>query len=99
MRERECQAPIHSQECPCQKCVRESCGDCHLTNLDHFTPKCIAKVWGWSAKEMNAPENLQWLSRACHTDKDRSTPHRKTLLHQQLRGKFIGIEEYRKIID
>lgn len=98
MREKECQAPIHEPNCPCQTCLKINCDNCHKTNLDHFTPKCIAKVWGWNKKQTNSPENLQWLSLECHREKDATTPKRKSLLHQQLRGKFVGIEDYRKLL-
>ena len=99
MRERECQAPIHSQDCPCQKCQRVSCGNCRLTNIDHFTPRSIAKkVWGWKSKQINSPENLQYLSYQCHRDKDSTTPDRLRLGLAQKRGKFIGLEDYLDII-
>ncbi|GIW70244.1 MAG: hypothetical protein KatS3mg101_0991 [Patescibacteria group bacterium] len=99
MRERECQAPVHNPRCPCQSCQRVNCGNCRLTNIDHFTPKCIAKkILHWSSKQINAPENLQYLSIPCHTDKDRTTPDRLRLAIRQKRGEFISLEDYKKIL-
>ena len=98
MREKECQAPIHEPNCPCQTCQRTSCERCHLTNIDHFTPKSVSKLLGWTRKQTNSPENLQWLSLECHREKDRTTPKRKELLHRQLKGNFISLEDYKKIL-
>ena len=99
MRERECQAPVHADGCPCQTCKRTTCDGCNATNVDHFTPKCIAKVWGWNRKQTDAPENLQWLSRPCHTEKDRTTPKRKQLACKIVSGKTVTLDEYLSAIN
>jgi hypothetical protein len=95
MRERECEAPIHSSNCPCTTCIRGNCVGCRNTNVDHFTPKSILKVWGERPKFFNRKENLQFLSIPCHRDKDRDTPQRLYLAKHQKRGKFISLEEYK----
>jgi hypothetical protein len=43
---------------------------------DHLTPRCIARAWKWSRKQMDSPENIQWLSRECHNIKDKPTPEK-----------------------
>lgn len=54
-------------------------GGCNETNLnkltiDHFTPQCIAKIWDWTAEEVNDPLNLLLLCRMHHDQKDSQTP-------------------------
>jgi hypothetical protein len=83
-----CEAPIHSIKC-------DGRGDTE----DHFTPKCIAKLWKWKQKEINSPENIQYLSRACHDEKDKTTEARLTLLRQQLKGVYISLEYYKTVDD
>lgn len=84
-----CEAPIHNQDCPCNSCTLRQCATCPLLTKDHFTPKCIAlKVFGWRRKQVNSRDNIQWLSRPCHQDKDATTPLRyeQTNLQVKLRG-------------
>jgi len=82
-----CEAPRHHKNC-------NGRGE----TVDHHTPKCIAKIFGWKRKQINAPENLQYLSKPCHREKDRSTPKRKLLLQGQLKGKETTLEEYLDLI-
>lgn len=83
---RGCEAPNHNKDCPCLSCVSKSCTDCPLLTKDHFTPKCIAKVYQWTRSRTNQPSNIQWLSEPCHIDKDRDTPKRRDLLVKQIGG-------------
>lgn len=83
-----CEAPVHNE-----KCNGEG------NTVDHFTPTCICKVWGWTKEEMNAPENLQYLSRECHDDKDKTTEARLTLARKQLKGAYISLKYYLTIED
>lgn len=70
-----CEAPEHAEEC-------NGRGE----TTDHFTPKCIARIMGWTRSRVNMPDNLQYLSRACHNQKDRDTAKRRELLLYQLEG-------------
>lgn len=72
---RPCEAPEHHPNC-----------DGIGSTKDHFTPQCIAKLYRWKKKEIDAPENIQYLSPACHIEKDRTTPLRKEILKLQLQG-------------
>lgn len=83
--ERPCEAPIHSPHC-------NGRGETE----DHFTPKCIARKLGWSKKQINAPENIQFLSHACHDRKDRSTPRRLQQVIDQLHGKVFKLGDHNK---
>ena len=83
-----CEAPNHNERC-------SGVGN----TVDHFTPECIGKLWGWTNKQINAPENLQHLSRECHNDKDKTTEARLTLARRQLKGAYISLGEYLKIFD
>ena len=87
--ERPCEAPVHHKNCPCVGCDKPKW--CRATNQDHFTPKCVAKKMGWKPKQMNRPENLQWLSNPCHRRKDRSTPARKNVVKKG----FITLDRLR----
>jgi hypothetical protein len=49
-------------------------GKAYELTKDHFTPKCIAKKLGWSWHDINAPENIQWLTPKEHRNKDQTTP-------------------------
>lgn len=69
------------------------------TTLDHFTPVCIAKLWGWNTEQIIAPENIQYLSKPCHLDKDRTTEARLTLARKQLQGAYISLAYYLSIED
>lgn len=77
MAERACEAPIHSPDCSGVGVTR-----------DHFTPKAIAKILGWTPTQIGAQENLQYLSPECHRDKDKTTPHRLQILRRQLNGEL-----------
>jgi len=84
MKERPCEAPYHVEGC-------SGVGE----TKDHLTPKCIAKhILGWTRKQIDAPENIQYLSRACHTEKDATTQIRFELALRQKRGAFISLAEY-----
>lgn len=71
--ERICEAPYHVANCTG---IGES--------VDHFTPKCIARLLGWTDDEINDKTNKQWLSFACHAAKDLTTNNRLKLLTAQL---------------
>lgn len=73
MKDRVCEAPYHVADC---NGIGES--------EDHFTPKCIARLLGWTSEEINSPENKQWLSFACHAIKDQTTHNRFKILIAQL---------------
>jgi|GEM_PF-1491404 hypothetical protein len=83
-----CEAPIHCDEC-----------DGVGRTKDHFTPKCIAKLWGWSGKQIGAEENLQYLSEPCHIAKDISTPARYELAKEQMDGAYIAFGEHQMVDD
>ena len=90
MKEKECSAPTHQSNCPCQRCGKEYCGRCRKTNVDHFTGKAIGKLLGWTRRELDRPENLQYLSLPCHAEKDKLTCEVLAQLRKQRKGKFIG---------
>lgn len=79
-----CQAPFHATSC-----------DGIGRSKNHFTPKCIALKLRWTKAQIDDPFNIQWLSLACHADKDKSTPEKYYQLQEQLRGKFIGFGEHK----
>ena len=81
-----CEAPIHAEGC-----------DGIGSTKDHFTARSIAKLLGWTPKQINDRDNLQWLSPACHVEKDRTTPARKALLEAQLSGAEITFDELSKV--
>jgi len=86
MMERRCEAEIHAPDC-----------DGRGTTRDHFTPRCIAKLLGWSSEQIGSPENIQYLSQACHVLKDRSTPLRFQLLRSQLsKGHWVGLGDHQR---
>lgn len=91
MRERECQAEIHVDSCPCQRCRAFQCGGCKRTNVDHFTSKGIAKLLGWSKAQIERESNKQFLSYECHSAKDKHVPEEMAILRRQKQGKFIPI--------
>lgn len=100
MRERECEAEFHVDGCECQACHKTECGFCNNSSEDHFTPKSIArKILGWKPKEVRSQDNLQWLSRSCHRNKDATTPARLTALYQQRRGGEITLEDVQEWAD
>ncbi len=61
---------------------------------DHFTPKCIAKLLKWKPRQISDPMNIQYLSQACHREKDSTTPARLQIVKEQLSGKQFTFEEY-----
>lgn len=83
-----CEAPEHEQGC-----------DGNGISMDHFTPECIAKLWGWTREEINSHENIQYLSKECHKAKDRTTKARYYLAILQKYGFNITLEDYQKIED
>ena len=85
---------------PCEASVHvPNCSGLGETK-DHFTPKSIAKVLGWTYKQMNEPMNLQYLSTACHREKDSTTPMRLELLKMQHEGLIeMKFGDHQRIID
>jgi hypothetical protein len=81
--ERPCEAPFHVEGC-----------DGRGSTRDHFTPRSIAKLLRWGTKRVNSPENIQWLSEACHAEKDRSTPRRLQQVRQQLNGRRLDFGDH-----
>lgn len=71
----DCEAPQHIPDCSGRGSTK-----------DHFTPKCVAKINGWTRTRVNSLNNLQYLSPECHGEKDRDTALRKEVLLQQLAG-------------
>lgn len=86
---RPCEAPSHVPTC-------SGFGE----TKDHFTPKAIAKVWGWNQKQLGDPMNTQHLSYACHKEKDSTTPMRLELLKMQREGLIdLKFGDHQRIID
>lgn len=86
---RQCEAPEHHPSC-----------DGIGSTRDHFTPRCIGKLLGWDKKKINSPDNIQWLSPACHIAKDRDTPLRKEVLKMQLKeGYSFNFEAHQAIFN
>lgn len=81
-----CEAPQHVDNC-------DNVG----RTVDHFTPQCIGKLYGWSEQQINAPENLQMLSIPCHVEKDRDTSLRKDVLVEQMQGADIPFAVHQQI--
>ncbi len=80
---RSCEAPEHTEGC-----------NGYGNTKDHFTPKGVAKLLGWSHKRLDNPMNIQWLSTACHRAKDSTTDKRVEILLDQLNGIERTLEEY-----
>jgi len=53
----------------------EGCDETNLDKLtiDHFTPQSIAKIWRWTAEEVNDSLNLLLLCQKHHREKDFQT--------------------------
>lgn len=83
-----CEAPFHTEGC-----------NGIATTIDHFTPECIGKLWGWSQDEIDADENLQYLSKQCHKEKDFTTQARLALAVLQQGGEHVGVGEHQKVED
>jgi 5-methylcytosine-specific restriction endonuclease McrA len=64
---------------------------------DHFTPRSVGKVLGWTRKQIESPENMQALSQVCHSQKDSSTPKRLEVLRMERRGVIYSFEEHRQL--
>lgn len=70
---------------------------CNVTDgltVDHFTPKCIAKLLGWSRKQIDQPANRQLLCWDHHKQKDSVTPQVKEQVRFQLKGGFIPFGQH-----
>jgi len=81
-----CEAEVHVEGCSGIGCTK-----------DHFTPKSIAReVLGWRNRQINAEENIQYLSRECHEEKDRTTPDRLNALRAQEQGGEIRLNDVRR---
>lgn len=78
-----CEAPVHTPSC-----------NGIATSIDHFTPRCIGKLLGWSKKQIDSDENKQWLSQPCHASKDRTTPAKLQQVKFQLRGGSINFGQH-----
>lgn len=84
-----CEAPTHVVNCSGRGETK-----------DHFTPRSIAKVLGWTQKQLGDPMNIQHLSTACHQEKDSSTPMRLQLLKMQREGLIeLKFGDHQRIID
>lgn len=80
-----------------QKCeYPQGCNETRFKELtvDHFTPKCIARMLGWSRKQVQDPMNKQLLCKEHHREKDESTPDKVFQLREQRKGRFIGFGEH-----
>lgn len=57
----------------------EGCNETNIDKLtiDHFTPQCIAKIWGWTPEEVNDLSNLLLLCKTHHQIKDARTEQLK----------------------
>lgn len=101
-RERPCEAPVHIEDCECQRCTHYGvgCEGCALTTTDHFTPKSIARhALNWGSARTSERDNLQILSISCHHEKDRTTGRRFNAVMAQQRGGNITLEDVRKWAD
>ncbi len=72
----------HPEGCPISSMDR-------LT-IDHFTPRCIAAILGWTYEEANRLDNLQLLCVPHHMEKDETTESRLRQLMRQTGGGFVG---------
>lgn len=79
-----CQAAIHHPKC-----------DGYADNIDHFTPRCILKLFRTAPKDRDE-NNLVPMNANCHKLKDASTPKRKQLLEHQLNGEMVSLDDYRR---
>lgn len=67
----------------------EGCNVTEGLTVDHFTPKSIAKLLGWSRRQMDHPTNRQLLCWPHHQKKDQVTPQIKAQVQFQLKGGYI----------
>lgn len=72
----------------------EGCNVKKGLTIDHFTPKCVAKMLGWSRKQLNDPMNRQKLCWDHHLMKDSVTPQVKEQVRFQLQGGFIDFGQH-----
>lgn len=86
MRERkQCEAVFHSIDCSGRGSTK-----------DHFTPRCIGKLFH-IGRRVHRKENIQYLSKACHRDKDYTTPFRLGLTKKQVEKEvFRSLDDYRE---
>jgi hypothetical protein len=91
--ERRCEAPEHSQGCPCKGCLGRL--NCRKTTDDHFTPRVVQKL----TKIKDTRENHQWLSVPCHRAKDLDTPLRAQVLRMEKKGVILTFEQHRGIFN
>jgi len=72
------------------------CKESDITKLqvDHITPRCIARLLGWSKVEANDPMNHQLLCVDCHRKKDETTRAKKEQVIYQMQGGMIGFGEH-----
>jgi len=91
-----CEAEFHVENCACQRCKKKNCSHCNEVNCDHITGKAIARELGWSHNQIERKSNKQWLSRACHTEKDRNTCEVVRALRWQKKH-FIGVGKFPKV--
>ena len=83
-----CQAAIHHPKC-----------NGYADNIDHFTPKCILKLFRIAPEDQDK-NNLVPINIHCHRLKDASTPNRKKLLCGQLfNGNVVSLDDYRTFRD
>ena len=80
--------------------------DVNKLEVDHFTPKCIAKILGWRSKRKpgvlkssgyNEPDNKQLLCARHHRDKDAQTPAMLSRV-QKSKG-VIPMEEFLALVN
>lgn len=67
------------------------------TSRDHFTPKCICKIFGFKPEEQGSKENLIPMNDLCHKLKDRSTRNRQQLLSWMMEGNSLSLNDYRRM--
>lgn len=65
-----------------------------MPTSDHTTGKAIGRLLGLTHKEVNRPENREWLSRPCHEQKDKKTTEVIQTLQKQKKGNFVGFGQH-----
>ena len=79
-----CEAPYHVEGC-----------NGYGGTIDHFTPTCIAELYGWDPDVINSETNWLYLSRVCHNEKDRRTLETYKKIKLQMQGGVISMETVR----
>jgi|GEM_PF-5594451 len=94
MTERLCQAEIHHS----RYIDKEGKVIPHIADsIDHFTPRCIAKLLELTQFEVGNYINHIPMNSDCHKLKDRSTPARKYLLKRILSSNIeVTLNDYRR---